>query len=242
MIDYSVIIPAYNEETFLPDTLDALKQAMSAVELKGEVIVVNNNSTDNTEWVARQHGVDVIFEKVNQISRARNVGAKNSQGHFLIFLDADTLITPELLQQALNNLKNKNCCGGGSTVDPDKNLKPFYQKGLDLWNWISVRFKFSAGSFIYCLREGFEEVGGFSEKVYASEEIWFSMSYKRWGKLKGMTFNIIDQAPVITSTRKFDWFSTPRIFLMLFLIVFFPFIMRNRSLCSLWYHRPKNIG
>ncbi|UCH22819.1 MAG: glycosyltransferase [Deltaproteobacteria bacterium] len=238
-IEYSVIIPAYNEEALLARTLEALRAAMMTVALMGEVIVVDNNSTDKTPKIAQKFGADIIFEKINQISRARNTGAKRARGRYLIFLDADTLISPKLLQTALENLKDNACCGGGATVRPDKSIKPFYQRGLDFWNRFSAKFGVAAGSFIYCLREGFEAVGGFSEKVYASEEIWFSIHYKRWGKTKGMGFKVINQAPVITSTRKFDWFSGPQIILILFLIVLFPFIIRSRTLCNLWYYRPE---
>ncbi|UCD30686.1 MAG: glycosyltransferase, partial [Planctomycetota bacterium] len=48
MVNYSVIIPAYNEEAFLPQTLKALQTAMAALTMKGEIIVVDNNSTDKT--------------------------------------------------------------------------------------------------------------------------------------------------------------------------------------------------
>jgi glycosyltransferase involved in cell wall biosynthesis len=238
MIHYSVIIPAYNEEELLPDTLKALKTSMTFVTMNGEVIVVDNNSTDNTAEIARKFEARVIFEKINQISRARNAGAKNAEGQYFIFLDADTLISPDLLQTALQNLKNKQCSGGGSTFLPDKKIKPFYQRGMDIWNWFSVRSEIAAGSFIYCLRNGFEAIGGFSEKVYASEELWFSINYKRWGRKRGLGFKIIDTAPVITSTRKIDWYSSPQIILMLFLFVLCPFIVRSRTLCSLWYYRP----
>jgi glycosyltransferase involved in cell wall biosynthesis len=238
MIPYSVIIPAYNEEELLPDTLKALKAAMTVVTMHGEVIVVDNNSTDNTAEIAKTFGAKIIFEKINQISRARNAGAKNAEGQYFIFLDADTLISPGLLQTALLNLKNRRCSGGGSILKPDKKIKPFYQRGMDIWNCFSVRSEIAAGSFIYCLRDGFEAVGGFSEKVYASEEVWFSINYKRWGKKRRLGFKIIDTAPVITSTRKFDWYSSPRIILMLFLFVLCPFIMRSRTLCNLWYYRP----
>ena len=237
-IEYTVIIPAYNEEKLLPGTFKALRAAMTTVAMDGEVIVVDNNSTDKTAEIARKFEARVIFEKINQISRARNAGAKHARGIYLLFLDADTIISPGLLQTALQNLKNKQCSGGGSTVIPDKKIKPFYQRGMDIWNWFSVRSEIAAGSFIYCLRDGFEAVGGFSEKVYASEEFWFSINYKRWGKKRGLGFKIIDTAPVITSTRKFDWYTRPRIILMLFLIIFFPFIMRSRTLCNLWYYRP----
>ncbi|MHC4458782.1 MAG: glycosyltransferase family 2 protein, partial [Planctomycetota bacterium] len=191
MNQYSVIIPAYNEEELLADTLKALKAAMMTVTMHGEIIVVDNNSTDKTAEIARKFEARVIFEKINQISRARNAGAKHARGIYLLFLDADTLISPDLLQTALQNLKNKQCSGGGSTFAPDKKIKTFYQRGMDIWNWFSVRSEIAAGSFIYCLRDGFEAVGGFSEKVYASEEFWFSINYKRWGKKRGLGFKII---------------------------------------------------
>jgi len=238
MIHYSVIIPAYNEEELLPHTLRALDTAMLTSPMAGEVIVVDNNSTDKTADIAQQFGAKTIFEKFNQISRARNAGAHHAQGRYFIFLDADTLISPALLQTALHNLQNNTYCGGGSTVRPDKKINRFYQRGLNFWNWFSLKFEIAAGSFIYCRREGFKAVGGFSEKVYATEEVWFSISYKQWGKTRGTGFKIIDTAPVITSARKFDWFSRPQIIRMLLLIVLFPFFFRSRTLCSLWYYRP----
>lgn len=48
----------------------------------------------------------------------------------------------------------------------------------------------TAGSFFFCLREGFRATGGFSEKVYAGEEIWFSRELKRWGIHRGFRFVI----------------------------------------------------
>ena len=60
------------------------------------------------------------------------------------------------------------------------------------------------------VREGFEAVGGFSEAVYASEEIWFSRQLKRWGRERGLAFEVLDVDPVVTSARKLEWFSPLR--------------------------------
>ena len=65
---YSIIIPAFNEELFLPDTLAHLQIAMDKIEDKAELIVVDNNSTDDTAKIAEKYGARVVFEKVNQIS------------------------------------------------------------------------------------------------------------------------------------------------------------------------------
>ena len=112
----SIVIPAYNEEPFLPDTLVALDAAMNEIGERGQVIVVDNNSTDATARVAEEHGAEVVFEPVNQISRARNAGAAAAGGKHLIFLDADTLLPAELLRTALDNLESGTCCGGGALV------------------------------------------------------------------------------------------------------------------------------
>ena len=54
-IDYSIIIPAYNEEDYLEKTLIALKQGMEQIELNGEIILVDNNSTDRTAEIASHY-------------------------------------------------------------------------------------------------------------------------------------------------------------------------------------------
>lgn len=240
MVAYSVIIPAYNEENYLPRTLDALQAAMAAIDRPGEIIVVDNNSTDATAEIARRRGARVVFEKINQISRARNAGAMDARAENLLFLDADTLISAELLGRALDNLQQKDCCGGGATVSPDRPLESLYQFGLLFWNRLSVKLGVAAGSFVYCRKEGFEAVGGFSEKVYVGEEIWFSINYGKWGKAHGQKFKIIDRTPVITSTRKLDWYSKFQTLTILLLMMFFPFISRYRFLCRFWYRRPSD--
>jgi glycosyltransferase involved in cell wall biosynthesis len=239
-IEYSVIIPAYNEEKLLLQTLVQLKKAMATQKFKGEIIVVDNNSTDCTAKIAYNEGVRVTFEPFRQISRARNAGARSAKGRFLIFLDADTLLTHELLKTALNNLANGTHCGGGTLIHFDTPLPFFAGRLVLLWNWLSKAQNLAAGSFVYCLNQGFQEIGGFSEKIYASEEIFFSRQLSAWGKDKGLKFTIISEYPVITSSRKFQWFSSLQIALLLLLLTLFPWALRNRRLCGFWYNRPEN--
>ncbi len=173
VIDYSVIIPAFNEEALLANTLEVLQKTMAEIPLNGEIIVTDNNSTDRTPEIAKAAGAKVVFEPVNQISRARNTGAKHAVGHYLIFIDADTLAPPGLLQTALSNLESGKCCGGGANVCLDTHVGLPARIVLAYWNTVSRVLHLAAGCFVYCLREDFEACGGFSEKHYASEEIWF---------------------------------------------------------------------
>ena len=241
MISYSVIIPAYNEAAWLTNTLDALHQAMSSVDISGEVIVVDNNSTDRTSEIARERGAVVVFEPVNQISRARNAGARAARGRYLIFLDADTLVSGELLKKAMDCLSSGSCCGGGAEVSYEGDIPRIARIGTGLWNSLSHRFRMAAGCFVFCRKDGFGAVGGFSQAVYASEEIWFSWKLLKWGKPRGLSFRIIDHPPVITSSRKLRWYSLPQIFGMVLIFAFFPFAFCFRSLCRLWYDRPAQL-
>ena len=74
----SIVIPAFNEERLIERCLQSISASLVA-NLKpcftSEIIVVDNNSTDNTANLARQAGAQVIFEPINQIGRARNAGA-----------------------------------------------------------------------------------------------------------------------------------------------------------------------
>lgn len=237
-IHYSVIIPAYNEETFLPKTLKNLKSAMTNIPQPGEIIVVDNNSTDKTAEIAERHGAKIVFEPFRQIAKARNSGAKAARSTFLIFLDADTILPLPLLQKALMLLENGSHCGGGSLLSFDSNLPFLADKLVKFWNWLSKTSKLAAGSFIFCLAKGFFETGGFDEKTYAGEEINLSRRLKRWGRKHGLLFTILEDIPVITSGRKFHWYSSIQVVLILFLFTFYPYGLRSRSFCRFWYNRP----
>ncbi len=93
----SVIIPAFNEEKELAPCLASVRLAVLEVspELEVEVIVVDNNCTDRTAEIGREGGAQVVFEPVRQISRARNAGARAATGSWLLFIDADSRLSPE---------------------------------------------------------------------------------------------------------------------------------------------------
>lgn len=237
-IDYSIIVPAYNEEALLENTLSHLKAAMASVSLNGEIIVTDNNSTDRTAEIAKRSGASVIFEPINQISRARNTGARQAQGRYLVFVDADTIVLPALLRTALENLEFGRCCGGGATIQADAPIPLGAKLVLEYWNTVSRLFRLAAGCFIYCRRDDFEACGGFSENVYATEEIWFSRNIKRIGKKHQRKFYIIAEPRVITSDRKLVWHSQAKQAALFIMLSVFPFFVRYKSLCGFWYKRP----
>jgi glycosyltransferase involved in cell wall biosynthesis len=237
--DYSIIIPAYNEADELPATLNAIRVAMDKEVQQGECIVVDNNSTDATAQVAQAHGADqVVFEPINQIARARNAGANKAKGRFLLFVDADTRITPELLAVALEKLRSDSFVGGGSIVRFEGEISAIGRFGIGLWERISRLTNTAAGSFVFCRRDAFEAIGGFDQKLYASEEVRFSRLIKKWGRPRGLRFTILTESPVMTSARKLQWYSGPQILGWVFFMMLAPIVVRSRKLCGFWYKRP----
>lgn len=242
ILDYSVIIPAYNEEAYLPDTLTHLKACMAALyHYGGEIIVADNNSTDRTAAIARQAGARVVFEKHRQIARSRNAGAKAARGRYLIFLDSDTQISITLLQKTLMILKLGECCGGGTLVAFDRTVPLFPQSALMLWRLLSRTFQWACGAYVFCTREGFRAINGFDERFYASEEIHFSNALRRWGRERGLRFEILND-PIITSSRKLDWHRSLEFWRFTLGLLLYHRPFENRQVCDkLWYRRPDDM-
>ena len=240
MADYSIIIPAFNEEAYLPEALEAVFTAVAGVPGQAEVVVVDNNSSDRTADIARSMGARVVPEPVNQIARARNTGARAAHGRWLIFVDADTTLPAALLGKALNNLKSGRIVGGGTVVAPDRSLEPSAQSALDAWNRMSRLFNIAAGCFVYCTKKAFEAIGGFSQRVYASEEIWFSIHMQLWAWRHGKRFRVIRDQPAVTSIRKLEWFSPGHLLVSSLVLTLFPLALFSRRLCHVWYQHPES--
>ena len=235
-MQYTLIIPAWNEAAYLRATLNDAQAAMQACSYQGKLVVVDNNSTDDTADIARQAGATVVFEAINQIARARNAGAEIADTEALVFLDADTTLTAELLQTGLDAIASNQIVGGGVIVELDQPPSRAARFFLNLWNGLAKRFDLAAGSFIYCRRDAFEAVGGFSLKVYAGEEIILTRRLKRWGRKHGYKFKIITDQSIRTSARKLQWYSNTQLMLQFFMVIV-PGALYSKRLCRTWYDK-----
>lgn len=92
---FSVVIPAFNEATFIADTLDSLNNQKFDGDI--EIIVVDNNSRDQTAAVARGLGAKVVKEKNPGVCWARQKGTEVATGEIIVGTDADTYFDPDWL-------------------------------------------------------------------------------------------------------------------------------------------------
>lgn len=200
----SIIIPAFNEAKYIRATLDALRGALEVNRERlefAEVIVCDNNSTDATASIAQELGAQVVFEPHNQISRARNAGAKTALGDWFLFVDADTIVLPETISELIDCIGTRRFVGGGGEIRmatqhiPTRLLVMFVVKTFRLFRW-------AGGAFVFCRADAFREIGGFDEEIYAGEEIFFCRKLKRWGRTEKLKFAFLVRAPVVTSARK----------------------------------------
>lgn len=234
----SIIVPAFNEEKLLAATLTAVKQAADAFlarDWQTELIVCDNNSTDRTAQIAREAGFTVVFEPVNQIARARNCGASIATGDWLLFVDADSLPSRELFADAAEAIASGRVIACGATLKLDV---PSWWYGFLAQIWIcwSRLAKHMAGSFICVNAEAFRKLGGFSDKLFAAEEVEFSHRLKKLARQEGKRVVILARHPLLTSGRKIKLY-TPREHLgfMLRSVLRPGKMLTNREKCLLWY-------
>lgn len=180
----SIIIPAHNEEQYLPRTLEALGD-------KHEIIVVCNGCTDKTFDVASRYPCKVFNLEEKGVSKARNFGAKHAVNDRLIFLDADILVGKD----ALEKIENSNFKIGVTKAKAD--CKGIFPNFLMLLKTQAHRLGYSTG-LIFSTKERFEAAGGFDESLELGEDGKFLRAAKKLGG-----FGMVD-AYVYNSMRRFE--------------------------------------
>lgn len=178
----SFIVPAHNEEGYLGPTLAAIhRSARGAAGEAYEVIVVDDASTDRTAAVAREGGAEVIAVDHRQIAATRNRGAWAARGDRLFFVDADTVIHPEIVSAALGAMDH-GAVGGGAPARLDGAV-PLYARLLLFWYRFFTRIAgVCGGAFLFTTREAFDLVGGFDERLFGAEDAAFCAALKREGR------------------------------------------------------------
>ena len=92
----SIVIPAYNEEKFIKNTLRAIKR--QTCDFPYEIIVIDGQSSDNTVAIAEKYAKVYISPQKSRVFQL-NYGASKATGELILFLDADTLVKPYFLQK-----------------------------------------------------------------------------------------------------------------------------------------------
>ena len=232
----SVVIPAYNEERCLPETLAHIRRALEVAACASEIIVVYNDSDDATGRVAEAFGARVLLEKERSISRARNAGASRSTGDVLVFIDADTLVPEALFRIITEAMGDGRCFGGAVAVGYGKLRRRWVRLYLLGWKLWGAVFNMKQGAAQFCRRSAFEALGGYDETIYMGEDVEFYWRLSRFAKRGGGHLHFVERPPVTTSPRRFDRMSLWKT-LLLTHPVFIRLTWRRKSVWKDWYER-----
>ncbi len=183
---FSVIIPAYNEEKYLPRLLDSIEVARS--NYSGgpeavEVIVADNLSTDRTAEVAAARGARVVTVAKRRIAAARNGGGHAARGEILCFIDADSALHPQTFNAIDQTMSTGRFVGGATGIRLERKslgLLAAYCGCMTLVVLVGIDT-----GVVFCRREDFEAVGGYDETRLYAEDVIFPLALRRLGRAKG---------------------------------------------------------
>ncbi|OUR97988.1 hypothetical protein A9Q81_12045 [Gammaproteobacteria bacterium 42_54_T18] len=186
---YSIIIPCFNEEHVLSDTLSSVRKAMRERE-DVEIILMDNGSSDASQSIAVSFGVTVCEVPGVKISALRNVGARKSIGTYLLFLDADIVVASNWFDQldCYTDIKNDDYVADVvGFVDDVPDFAPWFAKiwGLRASARRNKLMKIDSlpGRNLFVSKQWFDVVGGFNENLTTGEDKDFVMRLKKSGAL-----------------------------------------------------------
>lgn len=176
MSDITIVIPALNEEKYLPNLLQSLAEQ---TDTDFDVVVVDGSSQDNTVQVARSFGSKLAGLKVITSPKAsaplqRNLGARASRREWLLFLDADSRVPRYCvarLQQFIRD-QRPEFFTAWSLADGETPRDAILSLIVDLYIECSVlaHRAVAVGSMFAVRRDLFERLGGFDETITMAED------------------------------------------------------------------------
>lgn len=178
MVSTTFIVPTYNEEDHITDCLNSIEELET--DHTYEVIVVDGGSTDLTLPQAHDHDATIIHQHGSGRAQGRNLGAEHATGDYLAFIDADTTVREDYLDEMIRFIEREDLIAATSRVrytgDPRAKVVQFTM------NHVARRLSqpIVPGFNFFIRREDFEATGGFPET--ANEDTAYSMALAEYGR------------------------------------------------------------
>ena len=195
----SVVIPALNEGKYIGTTLFHLKQLKPY-----EIIVADSHSEDDTVKVSKKYGAKIVYCRKGAASYGRNAGGKAAKGDIILFIDADTIVFPTILDVIKKDFKKKKVQGWTCSIyafTPKWKEQVIYNLSNNLVDFLTTYAKkpHAPGIVTAVRRSAFNEINGFNEKLKVMEDHDFAMRVGELGK-----FMFSKKTCVYTSTRRMN--------------------------------------
>jgi len=207
IVRLSIVIPAFNEEDYLPACLNEVLAEVARYSGPEtiEVLVVDNASTDATAEIAcRAPGVSVVKEPVKGLTRARQAGLEAANGDIIAYVDADTRMPPGWIARVMRTFERKPnvVCVSGPYIYYDAAA---WQRAMVRLYWLFLaspaywmtRYMVVGGNFAV-RRSALEQIGGFDTSIaFYGEDTNIARRLKAAGRVKFLL-----RLPMPTSSRR----------------------------------------
>lgn len=198
----SIIVPAYNEEKYIHSCLKSLLN-QDYPRSCYEIILVDNNCSDQTPLIARKLKIRVIKEKKRGLIFALIGGINQARGEIIAIFNADCQAKPNWLSQIVSEYQKDPLVVGVSHPIDYRPKTILTILTLPITNAINIIFKIMPGCHLSFKKEAYLKVGGYSSKAGFSEDVYISKQLKKVGKIKIIPF------PLATaSSRRFTNLKT----------------------------------
>ena len=203
----SIAIPVYNDPAGVQTTIESLLDQTQHLS-KVEIIIIDNNSTDNTYNIAKQYAdehdnITVVRETAIQSSyAARNKGIEHATGDILVFFDADQQVTDGWLEAALTCLEKQDADYLAPNIELDAGDDPTligqYNKttGFPIEDFLTYH-RYAPTSCLIVRRELIDDVGAFDERLISGGDLEFGNRVDE----AGYTLGFCPDSTVIHPTR-----------------------------------------
>jgi glycosyltransferase involved in cell wall biosynthesis len=209
---FSIVIPALNEEKYLPILLaDLANQTCRDFE----VIVIDGSSTDRTvekckELEGKLPELNILTSKVRNVSVQRNIGGVSAKGQYIVFNDADNRLPQYFLEGLIYQLHTNPIdlftCWSISDTDKsnDKTIVTTFNMLLEASQLAGTPSAF--GAMIGCKKSIYAKTGGFNPEIGFAEDTEFVRhAYKL-----GFSFKVFRDPRYVYSLRRFQKMGTVR--------------------------------
>jgi len=196
----SVILPAHNEARLVGAALQSIAEQSFPPE-QIEAIVVDNGSTDDTGQAVEEARnatpvhIDLLHEPARGIARAKNLGARRARGRYLVFMDADSRMSPGLVRHIV-----ERAAGGERSASirivADSN-DALDRAFFGLMEWGKRLFRIRA-NMSWMERSLFERLGGFDERLRQAEDLDLLVRARK----AGVNVGHVTRERIATSTRR----------------------------------------
>ncbi|NJM39419.1 MAG: glycosyltransferase [Anaerolineae bacterium] len=173
----SLVIPVYNGKKTIRFCLDSIMQ-LDYPKDRLEVIVVDNNSKDETPEIVKQYPVKLVFEREKQgPHQATNTGLREAGGEIIAFTDSDCYVSPDWLRKLVAPFANPDVVATGGKIDaytPDSQVEKYLQRRFASQNGLRIADDFPASLLTANAAYRAEAVrvaGCFNENLYTGAEV-----------------------------------------------------------------------